>query len=126
MSTVLSRFGVRCRALRTSKKLTMGDQANFMNLSVNEISAIECGLRTPSEKYVESFQKWMKLDDGDLADLKRTIRSNVVELTRVKSTGNQGRSIRLFRKISNMNPAQIRDFKKPPESEAKDGGRLQS
>jgi transcriptional regulator with XRE-family HTH domain len=125
MTTVLSRFGVRCRALRISRELTMGDQANFMNLSVHEISAIECGIRTPSEEYVESFQKWMNLDDGELADLKRTIRSNVVELTRVKSTGNYGRSIRLFRKISNMDPAQIRDFKKTPESEAKDGGRLQ-
>ena len=126
MSTVLSRFGTRCRALRASKNLTMGDQADFMNLSVHEISAVECGLRTPSEQYVQNFRNWMNLDDGEFSDLKRKIRSNVVELTRVKSTGNNGRSIRLFRKISNMNPAQIRDFKKPPGSEAKDGGRLQS
>ena len=122
MSTVLSRFGARCRALRTSKNLTMGDQATFMSMPVFEISAIECGLRTPTEQYVQNFQKWMKLGDGEFADLKKTIRSNVVELTRVKSTGNTGRSIRLFRKISNMNPAQIRGFKKPPGSEAKDGG----
>jgi transcriptional regulator with XRE-family HTH domain len=121
MSTVLSRFGKRCRTLRTSKNLTMGDQAKHMGRSVHEISAIECGIRTPSESYVESFRQWMSLDDDEFADLKRKIRSNVVELTRVKSTGINGRSVRLFRKISNMNPAEIRDFKKPPESEARDG-----
>jgi hypothetical protein len=64
----------------------------------------------------------MNLDNDEFADLKRKIRSNVVELNRVKSTGNNGRSVRLFRKISNMNPAEIRDFKKPPGSEARDGG----
>jgi hypothetical protein len=100
----------------------MGDQAHFMDVSVHEISAIECGIRTPADHYLESFRRWLNLDDGDYIDLKRKIRSNVVELTRPKSTGINGRSIRLFRKISNMNPAQIRDFKKTPESEAKDGG----
>lgn len=124
MSTVLSRFGARCRALRTSRNLTMGDQANFMGLAVFEISAFECGLRTPTEQYVEQFRRWIGLDDGELADLKKTIRSNIIELSRTKSTGNHGRSIRLFRKISNMNPDQIREFKKPPVSEVKDGGRL--
>lgn len=124
MSTVLSRFGARCRALRTSRRLTMGDQADFMGLSVHEISAVECGLQTPTEDYLERFQKWVGFDQSELADLKKTIRSNVVELTRIKSTGNNGRSIRLFRKISNMNPDQIRGFKKPPESEVVDGGRL--
>src|ERR1700688_1031446 len=122
MSTVLSRFGKRCRTLRASKNLTMGDQAKHMGSSVHEISAIECGIRTPSEAYVESFRRWMNLDDEEFVDRKRKIRSNVVELTRVKSTGNNGRSVRLFRKISNMNPSEIRDFKKPPGSEARDGG----
>lgn len=122
MSTVLSRFGTRCRAMRASRNLTMGDQALFMSISVHEVSAIECGIRTPSEQYLESFRQWMNIDDDEFADLKKKIRSNVIELTRIKSTGNNGRSIRLFRKLSNMNPAQIRDFKKPPGSEAKDGG----
>src|SRR4051794_40349878 len=126
MSRVLSRFGARCRALRATKNLTMGDQAHFMRVPVHEISAIECGLRTPSEQYVENFRQWMNLDDGEFGDLKKKIRSNVIELARAKPSGSHGRSIRLFRKISNMNPAQIRDFKKPPGSEAKDGGRLQS
>jgi len=99
----------------------MGDQATFMGLPVHEISAVECGIRTPSDQYVESFRRWTNLDDDEFADLKRKVRSNVVELTRVKSAGSNGRSIRLFRKISNMNPAQIRDFKRPG-SEVKDGG----
>jgi hypothetical protein len=99
----------------------MGDQARHMGCPVHEISAIECGIRTPSESYVESFRQWMNLDDDELTDLKRKIRSNIVELTRVKSTGINGRSVRLFRKISNMNPAEIRDFMKPPGSEARDG-----
>jgi transcriptional regulator with XRE-family HTH domain len=124
MSTVLSRFGVRCRGLRTSRNLTMGDQAGFMGLAVHEISAFECGLKTPTEQYVDQFRKWIGLDDGEFADLKKTIRSNIIELSRLKSTGNHGRSIRLFRKISNMNPDQIREFKRPSGSEVKDGGRL--
>jgi hypothetical protein len=100
----------------------MGDQAKHMARSVHEISAIECGIRNPSDVYVETFSAWLNLDKDEIADLKRKISSNVVELTRVKSTGNNGRSIRLFRKISNMNPAEIRGFRKPPGSEARDGG----
>ncbi|MCS3759338.1 helix-turn-helix domain-containing protein [Bradyrhizobium centrosematis] len=122
MTTVLSRFGTHCRALRSAKNLTMGDQARHMGLPVHEISAVECGLRTPSEEYVESFRAWLSLDQEDFNDLKRKIQSNVIDLTRIKSTGKNGRSIRFFRKISNMNPAQIRNFRKPPKPEVKDGG----
>jgi transcriptional regulator with XRE-family HTH domain len=120
MTTVLSRFGQRCRDLRLAKGLTMGDQAKQIGCSVNEISSIECGSRTPPDTYLENFRRWMKLDDEEFRDLKRKIRSNVVELNRVKTLGEGGRSMRLFRKISRMNPDQIRAFKKPPDSGARD------
>ncbi|UGA46515.1 helix-turn-helix domain-containing protein [Bradyrhizobium quebecense] len=119
MTSVLSRFGQRCRDLRISRGLTMGDQAKHIGCSVNEISLIECGSRTPSEKYLEGFRIWMKLDDEDFQELKKKIRSNVVELNRVKSLGEHGRSMRLFRKISKMNPEEIRAFNRPPDSGAR-------
>jgi len=122
MTTVLSRFGQRCRDLRLAKGFTMGDQAKHVGCSVNEISSIECGSRTPSDGYLENFRVWMKLDDDEFRDLKRKIRSNVVELNRIKTLGEKGRSMRLFRKISKMNPDQIRAFNKPPDSGARNDG----
>jgi hypothetical protein len=59
------------------------------------------------------------LDEDEYRDLKKKIRSNVIELNRVKALGNNSRSMRLFRKISQMNPDEIRDFKKPPEYEVR-------
>jgi transcriptional regulator with XRE-family HTH domain len=122
MTTVLSRFGQRCRDLRLAKGATMGDQAKHIGCLVNEISSIECGARTPPDSYLESFRGWMKLDDDEFRDLKRRIRSNVVELNRIKTLGERGRSMRLFRKISKMNPDQIRAFNKPPDSGARNDG----
>ena len=100
MTSVLSRFGQRCRNLRVARDLTMGDQARHIGCSVNEISLIECGSRLPSEEYLAGFRTLMNLDDDDFRDLKKRIRSNVVELSRVKSLGEGGRTMRLFRKIS--------------------------
>ncbi|MGL6062355.1 MAG: helix-turn-helix domain-containing protein [Bradyrhizobium sp.] len=116
MSTVLSRFGQRCRDLRIAKKLTMGDQAKFTGYSVSEISSIECGSRTPPDDYLEKFQKLVALDNDEFRDLKRRIRSNVIELSRIKTLGENGRSMRLFRKISQMNPDQIRAFNRSPDN----------
>src|SRR5436305_13431866 len=112
MASVLSRFGQYCRELRTKKDLTMGDQAQAFGCSVHEISEIECGIKSPSTSYLESLKHWMDLSPQDVADLKRRLRSNVVELHRTKSVGNGGKSIRLFRKISNMAPSEIRGLKK--------------
>jgi transcriptional regulator with XRE-family HTH domain len=122
MTTVLSRFGQRCRDLRAAKNLTMGDQAKFFGCSVSEISSIECGSRTPTEDYLALFKQWTKLDDEEFRDLKKRIRSNVVELNRVRTLGENGRSMRLFRKISKMNPDQIRAFNRPPDSGAPNDG----
>jgi transcriptional regulator with XRE-family HTH domain len=119
MTTVLSRFGRRCRDLRSAKNLTMGDQAKHMRCPVHEISSIECGQRTPSDDYLKSFRELVGLDEDEYRDLKKKIRSNVIELNRVKALGNNSRSMRLFRKISQMNPDEIRDFKKPPEYEVR-------
>lgn len=122
MTTVLSRFGQRCRDLRLANNFTMGDQARHLDCSVSEISSIECGSRTPSNRYLESFREWMKLEDDEFRDLKKKIRSNVVELNRIKTSGEKGRSMRLFRKISKMNPDQIRAFNKPPDNGARNDG----
>lgn len=96
----------------------MGDQAKRLGCTVSDISSIECGSRTPSDDYLQGFREWIKLDDDEFRDLKRKIRSNVVELNRIRALGEKGRSMRLFRKISEMNPDQIRAFNKPPDSGA--------
>jgi transcriptional regulator with XRE-family HTH domain len=119
MTTVLSRFGQRCRDLRSAKGLTMGEQAKHMRCPVHEISSIECGQRTPSDEYLSSFRELVGLDEDEFRDLKKKIRSNVIELNRVKALGNNCRSMRLFRKISQMNPDEIRSFKKPLSSEVR-------
>ena len=119
MTTVLSRFGLRCRDLRLARGFTMGDQAQRTGYSVDEISSLECGSGTPSDMYLQTFRDWMRLDEDEFRDLKRKIRSNVIELSRIKSMGEKGRTMRLFRKISKMDPDQIRAFNRPPDSGAR-------
>jgi transcriptional regulator with XRE-family HTH domain len=97
----------------------MGDQAKRIGCSVTDISLIECGSRTPSDEYLEGFRVWMEMDDEDFRYLKKKIRSNVVELNRIRSLGENGRTMRLFRKISKMNPDEIRAFTRPPDSGAR-------
>jgi hypothetical protein len=97
----------------------MGEQAQHMNRPVHEISSIECGHGMPSDQYLRSFRELVGLDEDEYRDLKKRIRSNVIELNRIKALGNNGRSMRLFRKISQMNPDEIRSFKKAPENEVR-------
>jgi hypothetical protein len=101
-----------------SRGFTMGDQAKHLGCPVSEISLIECGSRTPPDEYLQAFRAWMNMDDEDFRDLKKKIRSNVIELSRIKSLGENGRTMRLFRKISKMNPDEIRAFNRPPDSGA--------
>jgi transcriptional regulator with XRE-family HTH domain len=118
MANTLTRFGQYCRALRTSRDLTMGDQARAFDCPIHSISSIEAGRETPTDKYIERFRKWLDLDETQYSDLIKRTRSNVVELRRKRSYTNNSTSMRLFRKISKMSPDQIRSFGTQIEGEA--------
>jgi transcriptional regulator with XRE-family HTH domain len=63
MANTLTRFGQYCRALRTSRDLTMADQALAFDCPTHFISSIELGKETPSESYLSQFRKWLNLSE---------------------------------------------------------------
>jgi transcriptional regulator with XRE-family HTH domain len=121
MTNALTRFGQRCRDLRTSRNRTMGDQADAFICSTYFISSIETGRQQPSDEYIQNFRVWLHLTDREHNDLVGRLRSNVVKFPKFTTTNSA--SMRLFRKISKMNPGEIRKFRKI-SYEAKDDGRL--
>jgi hypothetical protein len=121
MTNALTRFGQRCRDLRTSRNRTMGEQSDYMACPTYVISSIETGRQHPSDEYIDSFRAWLHLTDREHSDLVVRLRSNIVKFPKFTTTNSA--SMRLFRKISRMNPGEIRKFRKIND-EAKDDGRL--
>ncbi len=102
----------------------MGDQAEALGCAVHLISAIETGRVAPTADYLESFRSWLALDDAQYKSLLRRSKNNVVELRHKFSAGEKSSSMRLFRKISKMDPAQIRYFGKKIHGEAENDRRF--
>jgi transcriptional regulator with XRE-family HTH domain len=120
MSGALTSFGNHCRALRTQKNLMMGDQAQALQCEVHHISAIETGRIAPTAEYVENLSGWLQLKGGELKILTKRMKSNVVSLQSRSSTKNNSTSMRLFRKISKLDPNQIRKFREKIDRGAND------
>jgi hypothetical protein len=97
----------------------MGDQADAFGCAVHDISAIESGRFATPDKYIGMFRDWLGLSDQQYRELIKKKGSNVIQLQQVKFIRNNSNSMRLFRKISKMKPAEIRGFR---NSEAKEDG----
>ena len=121
MASALTRFGGLCRDLRSSRNKTMREQSEATGYEVTYISAIEAGGQRPTEEYVESFRNWLNLGEREAAEISKR-RSSVVAFPSVKHVAKNSASIRLFRKISKMQPDEIRKMTKRRESEANDDG----
>jgi hypothetical protein len=122
MANALTRFGQYCRDLRSVHHKTMGDQADALGHDISYISLIETGAQTPSQSYVDQFQNWLKLDGRQAADLRRRTRASIIQFPSTKYVSKNSRSLRLCRKISEMNPSEIRNFRKKDDNGAKDDG----
>ena len=96
----------------------MGDQARALQCRVDYISAIESGREIPSEDYIGKFRAWLGVSEAEHALLLKRGKSNVVALNPGFSTRNNSSSMRLFRKISTLDPNQIRAFRKKIEMQA--------
>jgi transcriptional regulator with XRE-family HTH domain len=101
--------------------MTMGDQADALGCSITYISSIETGRLSPSEEYLQKFSHWLDLSPQEHRALLGRTRNNVISFP--KFITNNSASMRLFRKISKMNPCDIRKFKKR-DYEVADDGRL--
>jgi hypothetical protein len=119
MTSALTRFGKHCRDLRSVHGKTMGDQADALGCAVHFISEIESGKIAANDKYVCKFRDWLGLSDQQYRDLMKKRGSDVIQFPPVKFIRNNSNSMRLFRKISKMNPSEIRGF---PKSEAQEDG----
>jgi transcriptional regulator with XRE-family HTH domain len=124
MASALTRFGLLCRDLRGSQDRTMGDQAEALQCDVCYISAVETGRTPPSDEYVEKFGRWLNLEDSQYQTLKKRSKATVIDMRHRFSTSNRSNSMRLFRKISKMDPSQIRNFRRKIEGEAENDRRL--
>jgi transcriptional regulator with XRE-family HTH domain len=112
MTGALTKFGTLCRSLRIKNNQSMGDQARALQCEVHYISSIETGTLAPPEDYIEKFRAWLGISDAEYALLLKRGKSNVVGFDVTFSTRNNSRSMRLFRKISILDPNQIRAFRK--------------
>jgi len=124
MASALTRFGLLCRELRSAQNRSMGDQAKEWGCHVHYVSSVETGKIAPSDEYIEKFSRWLNLNDAQCQSLKKRSKRNVVELRQRFSTSNQSNSMRLFRKISKMDPTQIRNFRTKIQGEAENDRRL--
>ena len=110
MANALSKFGLRCRDLRSQHGKSIGDQSDIFGFQPHEISSIETGKMPVPHDYLKNFVDWLSLSEQEAGELRRRIDSNVVPFPHPKG-GNNSRSMRLFRKISKMNPNEIRGIK---------------
>lgn len=125
MANALTKFGQLCRDLRSQHDKSMGDQADAFGCLPYEISAIEVGKTRPEREYIAKFVNWLRLSEHQRRDLEKRIGSNVIPFLRAQSGGDRSTSMRLFRKISKMNPGEIRGIKKKPlPLRPQDDGRL--
>jgi transcriptional regulator with XRE-family HTH domain len=124
MACALTRFGQHCRELRSRRGMTIGDQADAFGAQPHEISAIETGKLPIPPRYSEKLAKWLGLNEQEQRELRRRTETNVVTLRRHVAGGDKTSAMRLFRRISKMNPNEIRNFRKRPPPEVKDEQRL--
>jgi hypothetical protein len=124
MASVLTRFGLLCRELRNSRNQSMGDQAKALECDVHYVSAIETGKIAPPDEYIEKFGRWLGLDTTQCASLRKRSKANVIDLRQKFSTSNRSSSMRLFRRVSKMDPSQIRNYRAKIQGEAGNERRL--
>lgn len=103
---------------------TMGDQARALGCNAYEISSIETGQTEPTAEYLKKLSDWLDLDDAQYKALLKRSENNVIDMRQRFSTSNKSTSMRLFRKISKMDPTQIREFRKKIHGEADNDRRL--
>jgi len=118
MACALTRFGQHCRDLRSRRGMTIGDQADALGSEPHEISAIETGRSPLPPRYSEKFVAWLQLNEQEKRELLRKTESNVVAFRHHTAGGDKTSAMRLFRKISKMDPNEIRSFSKKPPPEA--------
>lgn len=111
--STLSQFGLKCREARVARGLSLADQASGMRLLASEISGVEeAGGTVPTEEYIARFGAWLELDALELSKFKvfARERNNVVPFKPSKA---HQESRRLFRKVNQFTPAQIRNLRPP-------------
>jgi transcriptional regulator with XRE-family HTH domain len=120
MAPALTRLGQICRDFRTQANKTMGDQADYFGCPIHLISAIEVGKEAPPHAYLEKFSQWLNLNEEQNRELVKRAPTNIIQFPTRGSVSNNSRSMRLFRKISKMDPSQIRGFRKKIKCEDED------
>jgi hypothetical protein len=98
----------------------MGDQAEALNCSIHLISSIETGSAVLPADYLIRLRQWLQLSEIEHADLLKRAPSIVLAFPARGSRSNSSTNMRLFRKVSRMQPEQIRNFKKKLLTEAMD------
>src|SRR6187200_257965 len=111
MTNALNRFGTFCREARAKQELTMAAQAEALGHDVVDISAIESGKVIPTGQYVQQFCEWLKIPSAKRAEFEKRVPQNatIIAFPRRKDGSS---TVRMFRKVSKMSPAEIRKLGK--------------
>jgi transcriptional regulator with XRE-family HTH domain len=119
MTNALTRFGSYCREFRASQGKTMANQAEALGHQVSNISAIETGKEIPSASYVEHLCDWLTLGPAERAELFRRVprSQNVITFPRKRQVST---TVKLFRKVGKMTPAEIRALRSECQKGAPD------
>lgn len=98
----------------------MIDQAKEFACAPSFISAVESGDKQPPEGYVEKFGNWLKLDIVTRKHLQilADARTNVIKFVPVDKE-RAALSRRLFRRINDMSPNEIKNLESFLQGEKK-------
>ena len=115
MTNALNRFGSFCRETRAKHGLTMAAQAEALSQDVTDISSIETGKVVPTDNYVRQFCDWLKIPPGKRAEFEKRVpqSATVISFPRKKDVSS---TVRMFRKVSKMTPAEIRKLGQGPKN----------
>jgi hypothetical protein len=85
----------------------MAAQSEALGHQITEISSIETGAKIPSESYISELADWLGLNPQQQLELRKSVprNANIIAFPRRKEAT---KSVRLFRKIGQMTPDQIR------------------
>jgi HTH-type transcriptional regulator, competence development regulator len=111
MSSALTEFGVKCRALRSTRGMLMVDQARAMKLSSAFISAVETGVKSIPSDYVGRLAEWLKLSATESQEVQKA--ASVPRIVKVRpKDGETAKLVAEFAaSIEKLTKRQIRELR---------------
>lgn len=89
-----------------ARRLTIAAQAEAFECAPSAISAVETGRNQPDINYAKKFASWVSLDVQQEQELIKSVR-----LSQLRTNNMTKEALRLYRKINQFSPSEIRELK---------------